>query len=81
MIGIAIDHCPEERGENEESADHAKDDGGVGEEEDFDENEGNAEHEKYDCFPSRQAGQIMTEEKENETNSRRRRPATSRPEF
>ena len=27
LIRIAIDHCPEQGGENEESADHAKDDG------------------------------------------------------
>ena len=51
LIGIAIDHRPEERGENEKSADHAKDDGGVGEEQHFNEDEGNAENKKYGYFP------------------------------
>src|SRR5205807_3175660 len=85
LIGIAIDHCPEQGSENEESADHSKNDGGVGEEEHFDENEGNAEHKKYRGFPPCQTGQVMAEEKEDETNpgnnTRQRRPRNFKNEI
>src|SRR5436305_13534193 len=41
----------------------------MSEEQDFNENESNTENEEHDCFPSSQAGEIMSQEKENETNS------------
>ena len=68
LAGIAIDHRPEERAEHEEDADDAEDNGRVREKQDLDQNEDDAEHEKRDDFPARQASQIMAEEKKRETN-------------
>src|SRR5690242_2639369 len=41
----------------------------MGKEQDFNENESNTQNKEHDCFPSSQAGQIMSQEEENETNS------------
>ena len=68
--GVAIDHGPKERGEHEEDADHAEDNGRVREKQDLDQDEDDAENEERDDFPAGQAGQIVAEKKERKTNTR-----------
>src|SRR5204862_3533839 len=60
-------HCPEQRTQDEEYANHAEDNCRVGEKQDLDQDKDNADHEKSDGFPARQASQIMAEEEKGET--------------
>ena len=63
MPGIAVDHGPEKRAEDEERADDAKENGGMPEEENFHEDEKESDNKERDCFPARQPGEVMPKKK------------------
>ena len=58
-----IDHGPQERGEHEKYANHAKYDCRVREKENFDQDKCYSENKECNNFPAGEPGQIMTKEK------------------
>src|SRR5947209_10054552 len=64
FAGITIDHGPEERREHQENADSSEDNRRMGEEQDLDQDEDNAENKERDHFPAGEPGEIVPGKKE-----------------
>src|SRR4029453_10500727 len=65
---IAIDHRQKKRSEYEKNAYDAEKNRAVREKKNFDQDENDSENKERNDFPASQAGQIMAEEKESETD-------------
>src|SRR6266513_2288217 len=70
LTRITIDHRPQQRSEHEENSDNTKNNRAVREEKYLDQHENHSENEQRDDFPAGEAGQIMAEEEQRETNRR-----------
>src|SRR6185312_1058110 len=70
LLRITIDHRPEKRAEHEEHSEHAYDNGGVGEENNLDEDEDEPDDKEGDHFPAGQPGQVMAKKEEGKADGR-----------
>src|SRR5207253_9870213 len=63
-------HCPQQRCDNQKHAENSENDCAVREEKYFDQYQNHSQNEERDDLPAGEAGEIMAQEKECETNRR-----------
>src|SRR4029450_4303104 len=70
FLRVTVDHCPQQRCDDEEHSENSENDRAVREEKYFDQYQNHSQNEERDDLPASKPGEIMAQEKECETNGR-----------
>jgi hypothetical protein len=70
LLRVTVDHCPQQRCDDEEHSENSENDRAVREEKYFDQYQNHSQNEERDDLPASKPGEIMAQEKECKTNCR-----------